>query len=794
MQEVLSNRPATEIREGIGQRVKRREDPQLITGQGSYIDDYKCDDLLYVKFIRSSRAHATIKSIDMSKVTKMPAVRLVLTGFEVNREVQPLPVLWDTAGLRNRENVCLAENRVRYVGQPIALLVAESAYLAEDAASLVEVVYESLPPVIDAEIALADEAPLLYEEWGTNETCEPIHMSQGDCAKAFAEADRVIEARLYSHRYSGFPLETRGCVASYDERKRVLTVHSSTQAPNQVRTGIAHCLGMGESQISVRAGDVGGGFGVKDQVYPEEIIVSYIARRLKKTIKWIEDRTESFGASTHAREQVHDVQLALKDDGTLLALRDRILYDAGAHHTSRGALPALLTASMLPGPYRLIAAEIDLHVVVTNKVPSGAYRGFGMTQATFVMERMLDIAASELGLEPAELREKNFIQPEQVSTFVTATGTTYDSGDYPQAFKRVLDLFDYAAERKRQVELRKQKRYLGIGLASFVENTALGPSKFQAFIGFLIPSHEISTIVMDMTGHVTVHTGIMPIGQGTQTSLSQIVVDTLGVSLDEVRIVYGDTDACPYSGLASVASRGTAVGGAVLLRASEHIQMKLKRIASNMLEAAVDDIELRRGYAFVRGFPEKGVPLREIARAAYFGDPRYLPEGEDPGLSHTEMYNPKAVAFAYASHACLVEVDPESGFVEVLKYAVVHDCGTMVNPMIIEGQIHGGVVQGLGGALMEELPYDDKGQLLNQTFDDYRLPRASGIPEILIEHMETPSPFIPGGFKGAGEGGAIGSTAAVANAVADALLPYGVKITSTPLTPERVWKLIHSIN
>ncbi len=762
----------------------------MITGQGSYIDDLKLPGLLYLRFVRSTQPHARIRRIDTSRAAMAPGVRLVVTGSDLNRDVRPLPVRWDTPGLRCREYPVMAGERVHYVGQPVALIVTDDPYQAEDAALLVEVEYDPLPVIVDVDAAFAPGAPLLYEEWGTNETCDPVRFGQGDTEAAFAEASHVIRARLYSHRYSGFPLEPRGCIASYDRAEQRLTLHTSTQAPNQVRTAVAGCLGVGENDIRVRAKDVGGGFGVKDQVYPEEVVVSYIARRLKKPIKWIEGRTESFYASTHAREQVHYAELAVNNDGTVLAIKDTILYDAGAHHESRGALPAMLTASMLPGPYAIAAAEIVVHPVVTNKVPSGAYRGFGMTQATFVIERMLDLAAAELGMDPAHIRRKNFIRAEQVSTFVTATGSRYDSGDYPETFERVLRLLDYEGERKRQAQARAQGRYLGIGLAPFVESTGFGPSRFQSMIGFLIPSHETARVVMDMSGKVTVHTGIMPIGQGAQTALSQIAADALGVKLDDVLLIYGDTDASPYSGLASVASRGTAVGGAVIQLACAPLLEKLKRIAGNRLEAAPDDIEIRSSRIFVRGAPGTTLPLSEIARAAYFSGPD-LPEGEKPGLSHEEVYDPLAVTFACGSHACLVEVDPETGIVKVLKYAVCHDCGTMVNPALVEAQVHGGVVQGLGAALMEELPYGQGGQLLATDFTHYHLPRAAGVPEILIEHMETPAPQVPGGFKGAGEGGIIPSPAAIAGAVADALAPFGVQVVSTPLTPQRVWDLLH---
>lgn len=773
----------------VGQRVKRLEDPALLTGKGIFVDDRKLPGALHLVFVRSSMAHARVKKIDVGRASRHPDVRLALTGAEINREVGPLPVLWRHPDLRNTEYHCMASEKVRYAGQAIALIVAGDRYTAQDALDLVTVDYEPLPAVLDTADAILPGAPLLFEEWGTNETFPALTMAGGDVDAAFAEADRIVTAHLYSHRYSGIPMETRGCVATYDDADDLLTIYTSTQAPNQVRTGIATCLGLSENAIRVVARDVGGGFGIKDQVYPEEVLVSYAARLLGKPVKWIESRREHMQASTHAREQHHDVELAVKNDGTLLAIKDRILYDAGAHHTTRGALPAMITASSLPGPYTLKAASIEIRSVVTNKVPSAAYRGFGQTQATFVMERMIDLAAAELDMDPAEVRRKNFIAPEQVSTFVTATGVTYDSGNYPAAFEKVLDLFEYEEWRKRQQELRARGRYLGIGLANFVETTGLGPAKFQEYIGFLIPSHETSRVEIDQSGKVTVFTGITPIGQGTRTSFSQIAADTLGVGLADVRLVSGDTSVSPYSGLSSVASRGIVVGGAALLLTSQKLREKIKRIAAHMLEAAPADIEIHDGQTFVRGLPGKTLSLREIARAAYFG--ANLPAGESPGLTHSETYDPLSVAFAYASHACLVEVDPETGVVEVLKYAVVHDCGTMVNPLLIEGQIHGGIAQGLGGALTEEFRYNAQGQLLSGSLQQYHLPLAAGIPPIQVFHLETPSPHIPGGFKGSGEGGTIGSTAAIVNAVADALAPFNVSVTATPLTPDRVWSLIH---
>lgn len=772
----------------VGQRVKRLEDPHLLTGKGIFVDDRKAPGTLHLVFVRSSLGHARIKQIDMTQARLHPGVRLALTGVDVASKVRPLPVLWQHPGLRCTTYPCIATEKVLYAGQVIALIVADDRYTAQDALGLVAVDYESLPVVLDASTALLPDAPLLHEEWRTNETFPPFTMEGGDIDAAFAQADRIIKADLYSHRHTGVPLETRGCLACYDRADGLLTLYTSTQAPNQVRTGIATCLDLGENSIRVIAGDIGGGFGIKEQVSPEEVLVSYAAHLLGKPVKWIESRREHMQASAHAREQLHTVELAFKNDGSILAIKDRMLYDAGAYHTARGALPAMITASSLPGPYALKAASIEVRSVVTNKTPSAAYRGFGQTQATFVMERMIDLVANELGMDPAEIRRKNFIPPEQVSTFVTATGATYDSGDYPAAFEKVLALLEYEQWRVRQRALRAQGRYIGIGLANFVETTGVGPAKFQAFVGMLVPGYETARVEIDQSGKVTVFTGITPIGQGTQTSLSQIAATTLGVDLRDVRLVSGDTDTSPYSGLSSAASRGTTVGGAALLKSCRKLQEKVKRIAGHLLEAAPADIEIDAGQAFVRGLPGKTLSLREIAQVAWYG--ANLPDGEAPGLTQSETYDPPSLAFAYASHACLVEVDPETGITEVQRYAVVHDCGTMVNPLLVEGQVHGGIAQGLGGALTEELRYDASGLLLSDSLQTYHLPRAAGVPSILVEHLETPAPHIPGGFKGSGEGGTIGATAAIVNAVADALAPLEVKVMATPLTPDRIWRLI----
>lgn len=780
----------------MGQPVKRREDARLLTGRGRFVDDVRLPGTLSLVFVRSSQAHARIRRIDTREAALQPGVVLVLTADQVNTHVKPLAVHWQHPGNRNVENACLAEGKVRYVGEPVALVVAADRSTAEDAAALVAVEYEPLAPVVDPEEAARPEAPLLYEEWGTNRPCPVLPIGNGDIEAAFRQADLVIRVpRLASHRSAGVPMETRGCLATYDPTDEILTVYSSTQVPNQVRTAVALSLALGESQVRVLAHDVGGGFGVKVQAYPEEVLVSYAALQLRQPVKWIEDRREHFLATTHARQQVHrDLELAVTGDGQLLGLKGHILLDVGAHFTSRGPLAAVITASMLPGPYRIKAASIEVEAVCTNKTPEGPCRGYGMPEAVYVMERVLDIAAAELGLDPAELRRRNLLQPEEIQGYQTATGVYYDNGDYPRAFERALQLLDYQGVRACQQDQRAQTGaaegpLVGVGLSFVVEFTGLGPSWYLPLIGFPVPANEAAPVEIDLSGKVTLRTGITPVGQGTQTALAQIAATELGVRLEDVRVIWGDTDACPYSGMGTSASRGIVVGGSALALSCRTLREKVVRIAAHLLEAAEADIELHEGGISVAGVSEPRLTLREVARVAYLG--ANLPPGMSAGLAAREVFDPPAIAFSYAAHAAMVEVNPATGQVGVRRYVVAHDCGTVVNPVLVEGQLHGGVVQGIGAALQEELCYDEAGQLLTTTLQDYLPPRAAQVPPIVVEHLETPSPTNPLGAKGMGEGGTIGATAAVVNAVADALAPLGVAVTRTPLSPERVWSLIH---
>lgn len=779
----------------VGQPVKRREDRRLLMGSGRFVDDIQLPGTLHLVFVRSSQAHARLRKIDTHAASALPGVVLVLTGEQVEATLGMLTVHWQHPENRNAENACLTRDKVRYVGEPVALVVASDRYVAEDAAALVAVEYEPLAPVLDAEEAVKPQAPRLYEAWGSNHPCPIVPIGSGDIDEAFRTADRVIRIpRLVTHRRTGMPMETRGCLASYDRSDDILTLYSSTQVPNQVRSAVALSLGLGESQVRVLAHDVGGGFGVKVQAYPEEVLVSFVARLLQQPVRWIEARQEHFTATTHAGEQVHlDIELAVTSEGQLLGLKDHILLDVGAHFTSRGPIAAIITASMLPGPYRLGAAAIEVAAVCTNKTPEGPCRGYGMPEAVFVMERLLDVAAAELGMDPTELRRRNLLRPEEIPGYQTATGVYYDSGNYPAALERVLQLIDYEGVRARQREQRAQTagqgQLIGVGLSFVVEFTGLGPSWYLPMIGFPVPANEAAPVEVDPSGKVILRTGITPVGQGTETALAQIAAAELGVRMEDVRVMWGDTDACPYSGMSTAASRGIVVGGSALALSCRVLRDKVQRIAAHLLEAAVEDIELIEGHIYVAGEGRPRLSLREVAQVAYLG--ANLPPGMSAGLSAREVFDPPAIAFSYAAHAALVQVDSSTGQVEVSGYAVVHDCGTVVNPALVEGQIHGGVVQGIGAALQEELRYDDAGQLQTASLSDYLPALAAQVPHIVVEHMETPCPHNPLGAKGMGEGGAIGAPAAVVNAVADAIAPLGLTVTRTPLTAERVWRLIH---
>jgi carbon-monoxide dehydrogenase large subunit len=781
---------AGSIRSWIGQPVRRREDERLLRGTGRYLADLRLGGALEAVFLRSPHAHARIRQIDASRARALPGIVAVLDGSQIAARVEPLtPTLWKTPppSIQERANPrvhpdrqpLLALGKVKYVGEPLAVVVAASRYIAEDAVELIEVEYEPLPAVRSVDDASRPDAPLLNEDWGDNFSVA-LEVDKGEADQAFAAAHVVVRDRLRSHRYAAVPIETRGVAALPDPHDGQLTVWASTQVPHAVRDVLATLLKLPLQRIRVVAPDVGGGFGVKGHVYVEDILIPVLARELGQPVKWVEDRREHLEAAYHAREQVHDVELAADADGRLLGLRDRVQFDCGAYNPLGMVLP-YNTVAHLFGPYVVPTARIEVVAGLTNKTPHAPYRGAGRPEAVFAMERMLDRLAAALGLDAAEVRLRNLVSAESMPydtglLYRDGQPLVYDSGDYPTMYRRLLELIDY--DRWREESTRRAEagggRLIGVGLAGYVEGTGIGP-------------FESGSVLVDPSGRVRVATGSCSQGQGHATTFAQVAGEVLGVPLEDVDVVGGDTAAILH-GFGTIASRSITIGGSAVATAAASVRQKALRAGAELLEASIDDVELANGAVRVRGAPEHAVSLGEIARSLQPGQPRR--GGEKPGLDAEAYFEPPTVTYASGVHAAVVELDPETGEVRLLRYAVVHDCGRVVNPTIADGQIMGGVAQGIGGALLEEIVYDEQGQIMTSSLMDYLLPAATDLPELLLDHHEHPSPRNPLGVKGLGEGGAIAPPAAIANAVEDALRGFGVVIREGPLSPSRVRGLI----
>jgi len=767
----------------VGKPVKRREDPILLTGRGRYVDDIKLPGMLYAGFVRSKYAHGKIISIDISKAAKHPDFVASL----LPDEAAPLPSWMKYKGLRNVPRFSLAKNKVRFAGEPIVAIVSKNRYTVDDIVSLVEVEIEPLPAVVDAEKALEPGSPLLYEEWGNNIIMN-YGFKAGDVENAFASADLVLKRRYANQRYAPTPIEGRGIVADFDNARGELTVWDSTQFPHVLQTYLSQALNYPENKIRVIAPDVGGGFGPKSSVWPEELAVVQLAMKLGKPVKWVETRTEHMLVCGHERQQVHYVEAAFNRDGRILAIRDKVVADIGVY----GAFwtetqPVMVTMSAIPGPYKLPAYEYEVFCVATNKAPYSPHRGFGRPVAAFVMERLMNDAAYELGIDPAEIRRRNLVKADEMP-YKNIHGIVYDSGDYPKALENALEMSKYWEWRMRQKELLKQGRLIGIGLAMYVEYTTPSSERLDKGLGWEVGGYDSATVRVEPEGKIVVLTGTASQGQGHYTVYAQLAADYLGAELDDVTVIEGDSKTCPY-GFGAWASRSTVAVGGAIIRACETLLEKMKKIAAHMLEANPSDIEASGSRLFVRGSPEKSVSFAEVAKIAW-RQPTRLPPGMDPGLEVTAHYEPKAfTTCSYAVHVPIIEIDPETGKFKVLEYHIFDDSGRVLNPMLVYGQIHGAVAHGVGGAVYEELVYDENGQLLTASFMDYLIPSAVEMFNMNIEHMETPSPQ-PGGFKGMGEGGAIGAPAALANAIQDAITGLGAVVDQTPLKPEYVKRLL----
>ncbi|MBI4490855.1 MAG: molybdopterin-dependent oxidoreductase [Deltaproteobacteria bacterium] len=766
----------------VGARVKRREDPRLIRGLAHYVDDINLPSTLHVAILRSPYAHAHIRAIQTDAALKHPGVVAVATGADIRDQVGQVPVASENPSLRVPKHYVLAVEKVCFVGEGVAAVVAEDLYTARDALDLIRVDYEPLPVVSDPEKALAPGGPVIHSEWADNVAFRWT-LKQGNLVKAFKEAHKVVKQRLLHQRLAPIALEPRGVLARYLPGERELTLWSSTQIPHLLKTQLSLMLNLAENRIRVIAPEVGGGFGSKLNVYPEEGLIGYLAMKLNRPVKWIEGRRENIQATIHGRGQVGEVEVAVKKDGTILALQYRVSADIGAYHQllTPGIPP--LTGLMLSGAYKIPAIAVEVTGVFTNKMATDAYRGAGRPEATYVVERMMDRVAQELGIDPAKIRSKNFPKPKEFP-FKTATGLVYDSGNYQTALDKALGLVGFEKWRREQKRLRNQGRYLGLGLSTYVEICAMGPSAAMPAGGW-----ESGTVRVEPTGKVTVLTGVSPHGQGQETSFAQIVADELGVDLDDITVIHGDTAVVP-SGIGTFGSRATAVGGTAVFQAAEKVKEKAAEIAAHLLEADPADLVFSEGRFSVKGVPKKAITIQQIALEAHLA--KKLPKKMEPGLSAAAIFEPSNFTFPFGTHICVVEVDPKTGGIEIKKYVAVDDCGKVINPLLVDGQIQGGIAQGLGQALFEEIIHDENGQLLTGSLMDYPLPRAGDLPRLDLARTETPTSVNPLGVKGVGEAGTIGSTPAIVNAVVDALAPFGVSHVDMPLRPEKIWRLCQS--
>ena len=770
----------------FGAAVRRREDPRFLRGEGRFVDDVTLPGLLHAALLRSPHAHARVARLDVTAARALDGVAAVFTFADLERWLKPLPLFGApppglAAGvrfdLRQAPQYALARDIVRYVGEAVAMVVADSPARAEDAVARIAVDWAPLPAAVDMVAAAEAGAPLVHAEWGTNVAVGFTH-AIGDVDAAFASAEAVFTETFRIQRYVGMPMEARGVVAQWDRRDETLTTWNSTQVSHFVQQGLTSAFDLPPHKIRVIAPDLGGGFGTKASGYAEDVLVPLAARALNRPVKWIESRQEHMASAAHARHQTHRISLAARRDGTILGVRDRIWLDLGAYNVWGIVLPYNTVAHLL-GPHRVRNLRVEVQGVVTHKTPNAPYRGAGRPETVFAMDRAVDGLARQLGIDPAEIRRRNYLTARDLPwdlgmPYRDGNPLVYDSGDFRAALDAALEASGYEAFRKEQAALRERGVWRGIGISGYVEGTAIGP-------------FEGARVTLDLAGRVRVATGAVNSGQGHETSFAQVAADALGVPLDWVTVVGGDTAAVPF-GIGTFASRSAVTAGSSIVDAARAVREKVVAAAAALLEAAEADIEVEDGRVFVRGAPASAVSLARVVQASI---PTFAKAGvTSPDFDATAYHHVPTVTFASAVHVAQVEVDPDSGATRLLRYVVAHDCGTVINPMIVEGQIHGGVAQGVGGALFEEMAYDDDGQLLSGTLMDYVVPRADDLPWIDCVHLEYASPRNPLGAKGLGEGGAISPPAAIANAIDDALAPLGVRVTGTPALPARVRALI----
>ena len=769
----------------FGQPIKRNEDPRLLTGRALFTDDVQLAGMLHVAFLRSDLAHARIRSVELGGARERRGVVAVYTAGDLGEFWQPGPLLVppppvEQLEFHQRTQVPLAKEKIRHAGEAVAMVVAESRYLAEDALEDLFIDYEPLQAVVDLEAALTSAAPLVHDDLGHNVNAR-MTQNKGDWTRAEAEADLIIRRRFHYDRGTAAAMENRGIVASWDDKSQHLTVWDTTQAPIAIRNGLAAMLGLSEHQVRVIAPFIGGGFGPKIMMfYPEEVLLAWATMQLGCPLKWIEDREENFYATTQERGQVHDAAIALKDDGTILGVKDVFLHDAGAYAPYGLTLPVSTQCTLL-GPYVVPHYHSQFTSIFTTKPIVTPYRGAGRQHGVFVMERLLDIAAKELDIDRIAIRRRNFIRPEQFPyaneiIFQDFTQLVYDSGNYEPALDRALELIGYQEFiREEQPRREAAGERVGIAVVCYIEGTGIGP-------------YEGARVTVEASGQVSVATGVGTQGQGHHTSFAQVVADQIGVAVSDVHLVTGDTDLF-YWGAGTFASRGAVVAGNAMHAAAAKVRAKILKLAGEKLEAAEEDLELIDGRVRVKGVPQTSISLGQLAADANPMRGGVKP-GTEPGLEATEYFGPERGATASGVHAMIVKVDPDTFLVEIERYAVVHDCGKVINPLIVDGQIQGGVAQGIGNSFYEQLHFDENGALLNASLMDYLLPTASDVPNIVSDHIETPSPLNPLGVKGAGEAGAIPVGALFAQAMDNAFRDIELEVREIPLSPNRLFDLV----
>ena len=785
----------------LGASLKRKEDPRLITGEAKYLDDVRLPGMVYAAILRSPYAHAKIRGIDTNKATKQPGVIAVFTGQDF-KDLPALPCAWQADAGRIQNNVntprLLEIDRVTHTGAGVAVVVADDRYAADDALGLIEVEYEPLPVVVDTEKTTFADAPQIHEN-APNNICFDWSIGDKDGTDAaLGSSDVVVKQRLVNQRLIPNVMESRGCIAQYLPASEEYTVWMTSQDPHIMRLLMtAFVFGIPETKMRVIAPQVGGGFGTKIFLYPEYCLIAALAKKVGRPVKWAETRRENYVATTHGRDHVTDIEVGAKRDGTITALKVKTYANLGGVLSTIGpGIPTTLYGRMLSGAYKTPHIYCNVIGTYTNTGMVDAYRGAGRPEATYVVERTVDLVARELNMDPVEVRRKNFIQPSDYP-YAPAdnilAGLKYDSGDYEKALNKALDMVNYSSFRKEQEEARKNGKYLGIGFSTYVEICGAAPSSWIGVgptgQGWGAAMWESANIRVHLTGKVVLTIGTQPQGQGHETTMAQIVSEELGIPMDDIIVQLGDTLGTPF-GYGTYASRSAAVGGMAVYNSAQKIKEKARRLAAHLLEAAPEDMIFEGGKAFVKGSPDKGKTIQELAGAAALA--YSLPAGMEPFLDDVTYYDPPECTYPFGTHICVVEVDKETGQVKILRYLAVDDVGKKINPMIVDGQIHGGITQGVAQALWEGAVYDDNGQLTSGSMMDYAVPKASFLPTYELGSTETPSPTNPLGVKGVGETGTIASTPAVVNAVMDALSPFGIKHLDMPLTPEKVWRAIEA--